>query len=84
MQLGILKPTVQQKLVLYRLLRKAKQTEIGKYYGFSSILDFGQMQEEFSRRVPIHDYNMMHRRWWKSYDEGRSNITWPGKINYFA
>ncbi|MFM8317849.1 MAG: GH3 auxin-responsive promoter family protein, partial [Bacteroidota bacterium] len=84
LQLEILKPTVQQKLVLFRLLRKAKQTEIGKYYGFSSILDSGQMQEEFSRRVPIHDYNLMHRRWWKSYDEGRSNITWPGKIKYFA
>jgi len=84
LQLGILKPTVQQKLVLFRLLRKAKQTEIGKYYGFLSILDSGQMQEEFSRRVPIHDYNMMHSRWWKSYDEGRSNITWPGKIKYFA
>jgi hypothetical protein len=27
---------------------------------------------------------MMHSRWWKSYDEGRSNITWPGKIKYFA
>jgi hypothetical protein len=84
LQFALLTPNFQQKIVLIRLLRKARNTEIGKYYGFSSIMDSGQMQEEFSRRIPIHDYNMMHNRWWKSYDAGRSNITWPGKIKYFA
>lgn len=84
LQFRIFNPSFHQKLVLFRLLRKARKTEIGKYYGFSSILDSGKIQKEFSRRVPIHDYNMMHNRWWKFYDEGRSNITWPGKIKYFA
>jgi len=84
LQFNILSPRIQQKLVLARLLRKARQTDIGRYYGFSSILDSGHMLDEFSRRVPIHDYNAINERWWKRYHEGKSNITWPGKIKYFA
>jgi hypothetical protein len=84
LQFNILSPRLQQKLVLARLLRKARNTDIGRYYGFSSILDSGQMLDEFSRRIPIHDYNTLNERWWKRYHEGKSNITWPGKIKYFA
>lgn len=84
LQFRILSPINQQKLVLYRLLWKARNTEIGRYYGFSSIPDSGDMLQEFSRRVPVHDYNSMHQRWWQSYHQGKTNVTWPGKIKYFA
>ena len=84
LQFNLLSPRLQQKLVLARLLRKARQTDIGRYYGFSSILDSGHMLDEFSRRLPIHDYNAINDRWWKRYHEGKANITWPGKIKYFA
>ena len=34
--------------------------------------------------VPIFDYDKMYNEWWHLAQEGRSNVSWPGKIKYFA
>ena len=70
--------------VLERLLRKAENTAFGKHYQFSEILNAPDIQKEFAKRVPLHDYNKMHEEWWKQQIEGKEDITWPGKTAYFA
>jgi len=77
-------PAKQQEIVLRKLLRKAKDTEIGRYYGFASMLKKQDVFTEFAHRVHINDYNSMYTRWWSKAREGQSNIAWPGSIKYFA
>jgi hypothetical protein len=35
-------------------------------------------------KVPIHDYNLMHKNWWYRSLNGEPYVCWPGKIKYFA
>ncbi len=72
-------PIEVQEELLFNLLLKAKNTEVGKKYDFSSIDNY----REFAARVPV-----------KTYEEiepdierarlGEANIFWPGTIKWFA
>ncbi|HAT67237.1 MAG TPA: hypothetical protein DCS66_22020, partial [Flavobacteriaceae bacterium] len=69
---------VQEELLL-NLLQKAKNTEIGKQYEFSTIKNY----TEFSNRIPITTYednepNIERAR------RGEHNIFWPTPIKWFA
>lgn len=75
--------TAQEK-VLEMLLKKAEKTAFGQHYDFTGILNSKNFQEEFSKRVPLHDYNKMHSEWWNQQLDGAEDITWPGKTLYFA
>jgi len=77
-------PVKQQEIVLRKLLNKAKDTEIGRYYGFASMLKNPDIFKEYSRRVDLYDYNSIYERWWSRSREGYPNVAWPGKIMYFA
>ncbi len=77
-------PVKAQTKELKRLLSRAKNTEFGKKYGFSEILLSDDIRGEYARRVPIFDYNKMHDEWWFRVLRGEKNISWPGKIKYFA
>lgn len=77
-------PIKAQNKELKRLLRKAKDTEFGKKYHFGQILRSNDIREAYRRRVPIFDYNKMHNEWWYRALNGEENISWPGKIKYFA
>jgi hypothetical protein len=77
----------QQEVVLRRLLKKASDTEFGSYYNFRKILknkSGKDLRQSFSKLVPVHNYESMYQNWWFKSREGKSNITWPGKIKYFA
>jgi hypothetical protein len=74
MQLGALK----------KLLKKAKDTEIGRAYDFEAILASKHPGKEFQKRVPVHDYNKMFGNWWQKTLDGTPNVTWPGKYQYYA
>lgn len=72
-------PHEVQKELLESLLQKAKHTEIGKQYDFSSIKNY----REFADRVPVTTYednqaNIERAR------RGESNIFWPTPIKWFA
>ncbi|HPE85985.1 MAG TPA: GH3 auxin-responsive promoter family protein, partial [Bacteroidales bacterium] len=71
---------------LRKLLRKSKNTEFGKTYQFSDLLKTNDREliQAFQRRVPVFDYNTMFRSWWHRSLKGEANISWPGKIRYFA
>lgn len=78
-------PITYQRHVLRQLLERGQYTAFGKHYGFGNILsnevDF---VSAFRKAVPIHTYNEMYKQWWHRCQEGEENVTWPGKVKYFA
>lgn len=77
-------PRRQQLKVLRRLLKKARFTEFGQRYHFDEILLSRHAGKEFQARVPVHDYNRIYEQWWQKTLEGVPDVTWPGKIKYYA
>src|ERR1700761_9267295 len=78
-------PQTYQRHVLRQLLDRGQYTSFGKHYGFADILskeiDF---TKAFDERVPVHTYNDMYEKWWHRCLKGEENVTWPGKVKYFA
>ncbi|MBQ6068222.1 MAG: GH3 auxin-responsive promoter family protein [Bacteroidales bacterium] len=77
-------PIRAQRRELRKLLRRAQFTEFGQQYGFSEILRERNITDAFRKRVPVFDYNKMHREWWYRNLKGERNVAWPGKIRLFA
>lgn len=82
-------PEELQKTLLKKLLIAAAKTEMGKKYGFKQILDTFKEEglvyyKEFSSKVPIYDYEKIYDEWWYRLKAREKNITWPGRIRYFA
>lgn len=78
-------PQSYQRQTLRKLLEKAQYTSFGKTYGFSEMLseelDF---MKAFRERVPVVTYNEMYANWWYRLLESEENVTWPGKVKFFA
>ncbi len=75
--------TLQEK-TLKKLLTKAQNTDFGKHYNFSDVLNSSNVVESFQASVPVFDYSKMYRAWWNKTLEGKANVSWPGKVGYFA
>ncbi len=73
-----------QQDVLKKLLQKAQFTHFGETYGFSDILKSPDIVSAFQKRIPVHDYNTIHKRWWYRSLNGEPFVTWPGRVKYFA
>lgn len=83
--LRVASPQTYQRHTLRQLLERAQYTSFGKEYNFSEILDQEiDFEKAFRNTVPVHTYNTMHDKWWYRCQEGEENVTWPGKIKYFA
>lgn len=78
-------PRSYQRQTLRKLLEKAQYTAFGKQYDFTEMLgeelDF---MKAFRERVPVHTYNEMYTNWWHRLLESEENVTWPGKVKFFA
>lgn len=74
---------LQQMRTLKKLLDKAKDTEFGRQFEFHEILKSKTLYKTYRSKVPVFDYSKMHDWWQKAYNGGE-DITWPGKIEYFA
>ncbi len=74
----------QQIRVLKKLLKKARFTEFGQVYRFDDILLSKHPGKKFQELVPVHDYNKIYEEWWKKTLDGVSDVSWPGKIKYYA
>ncbi len=82
-----------QKKQLKKLLIEAIETEIGRKYGFDEIVetmsllslsgkkDFYKLYKE---KVPIYSYNKIYKEFWHKCLDGEKDVTWPGKVKYFA
>ncbi len=73
----------QQLRTLKKLLLKAENTKYGKKFNFSNVLNSKFVYKEYQKNVSISEYSTMHDWWQKAYN-GEENISWPGKIEYFA
>lgn len=78
-ELFIKYPHEVQREELAKLMQTAKNTELGKEYGFSDITKY----EEFADRVPVRTYEeiapIIHRS-----RQGEQNIFWPTPIKWYA
>ena len=82
LDLGNESAKTQQGKQLTELLRKAKDTAFGKYYGFENILESDKPIETFRAQIPLHKYEDI-APWWEQQQKF-ADITWPGKPSYFA
>jgi hypothetical protein len=74
----------QQVRVLKKLLKKARFTSFGQHYRFDDALLSKDPVTKFQELVPVHDYNKIYEEWWQKTLEGVPDVTWPGKIKYYA
>jgi hypothetical protein len=74
----------QQLRVLKKLLKKARFTQFGQHYKFDGILLEKDPAAAFQRTVPVHDYNKIYEEWWKKTLDGTPDVSWPGKIKFYA
>lgn len=79
-----------QKTELRELVIAARHTQFGNAYGFEEILAAFKSSKHdafydfFKQNVPIYNYDKMYDDWWHKLTEGEKDVSWPGKIKYFA
>jgi phenylacetate-coenzyme A ligase PaaK-like adenylate-forming protein len=79
MELFLKYPIDVQYELLFKLLYKAKFTELGKKFDFSNIKTY----EEFSKIVPIQQYESIEPLIERTR-KGEQNVFWPTPIKWFA
>ncbi len=72
-------PEEVQQEQLFELVKKARETQIGKYYEYSTIKSI----KDFQERVPVQKYEQMETVINK-IRHGERNVLWPGEIKWFA
>ncbi|HMQ46767.1 MAG TPA: GH3 auxin-responsive promoter family protein [Saprospiraceae bacterium] len=77
-------PGQSQHRTLRRLIRKASHTAFGQYYNFKDLLKSPRLISDFKQTVPIHDYDLIHDRWWHMSLNHVENVTWKGYVRHFA
>lgn len=77
-------PLEAQEKLLTTLLETAKNTQFGKKYDFSALLESAHPSEAFAKRIPYFDYNEINETWWSKLHKGETDVTWPGSPSYFA
>jgi hypothetical protein len=77
-------PVKAQQEVLRHLLSKASNTAFGRHYNFEGMLSHPDPRNTFADTVPYYSYDKMFREWWHRVIDGEENVTWPGKVKYFA
>jgi hypothetical protein len=69
-----------QRRILLRLVRRAQQTRFGREHDFARIRTI----EDYQQRVPLAGYESFWSRYWQPAFPCLDNVTWPGRIRYFA
>lgn len=69
-----------QRRQLMGLLAKAADTKFGRDHGFAGI----RSVEEFQSAVPLRRYDDFWRDYWKPAFPVVENVSWPGRVPYFA
>ncbi len=65
---------------LMKLVRTARDTRFGRDHDFSRISSVA----DYQARVPIREYEWFWNTYWKESYPKLDNVTWPGKIPYYA
>ena len=72
-------PAGAQRRVFESLLRRGKDTVFGREHGFARI----RTPAEFARAVPIRDY-VGRLEMFQRILAGEPDVSWPGRVRYFA
>lgn len=73
-----------QEATLKRLVQKAKYTDFGAWHSFEKIQNAQDIATSFKQYVPITNYEQFHEQWLSKSLDGKRNVIWPGKINFYA
>ncbi len=79
-----LNPILAQEKTLRKMLKKAQNTAFGEEYEFSELIRRKDVISAFQNKVPLFDYNSIHKAWWYRILNGESYVCWPGSVKYFA
>ena len=60
----------KQEKTFLKLINKAMDTAFGRKYGFEEIFWSDEPLRLFKERVPVFDYDSIHRDWWYRSLEG--------------
>lgn len=69
----------EQRLMLMKMVRQARNTEYGEKHDFQNISNY----DDFAKRVPINTYEELKG----SIDRmrhGEADVLWPGKVKWYA
>lgn len=83
-------PVELQKSELRELLIHSRQTQFGRHFRFNDLLkcfvssEPNHFYNEFSKVIPIYDYDKIYDEWWHLAKEGQTDVCYPGKVKYFA
>jgi hypothetical protein len=74
-----------QVKTLKKLVARARNTQIGKAFGFDEILNASDSIRQFQQNVPIYNYEKIYQEWWHKLLSGeQKNVCWPGRVKYFG
>ena len=79
-RLAQLDAVAAQRRQLLALVEQARDTRFGREHGFAEI----DGVEAFQARVPLGRYETFWEAYWKDAFPVLDNLTWPGRIPYFA
>jgi len=74
----------QQVKQLQKLITKAQFTDFGTQFNFSELAMMEDPIKTFQKTVPVYDYQSIFDAWWHKALKGNRDVSWPGKIKYFA
>jgi hypothetical protein len=69
-----------QHATLMSLVRRARNTRFGRDHDFSRISSVA----DYQARVPVREYEFFWNTYWKDAYPRLDNVTWPGKVPYYA
>ncbi len=73
-------PVAVQRHQLFQLLARAKDTRFGRGHGFAGL----HSVKEYQNAVPLRRYEDFWTAYWAGSFPLLDNVTWPGRIPYFA
>lgn len=79
-RLAMLEPQAAQQRELFRLLNRARGTRFARDHNFSALRSIG----DYQTAVPLGTYEDFWTRYWRDHFPVLENVTWPGRIPYFA
>jgi len=79
-QLAAMDAAATQERQLLRLVRRAEQTRFGRDHDFARIRSVA----DFQRRVPLRRFEDFWRAYGQASFANFDNLSWPGRIAYFA
>ena len=74
----------KQLLMLKKLISSARHTQFGFAHSYLEILKNPDLVNSFQKNVPLTEYEEFYDKWLNKSIAGEKEITWPGRVKYYA